>query len=177
MWGFYLNGGIEAVRKHLCRDGYQCLMPNGSLMRWRTTTENTYLVEGCFQKFDGSVFTRQTLQILPDETILISYYAPGAEHPNLTYRCRSVNEDMVLVERKWAGEIAVDSPLLVTSRDAQGRATSYRISEHDWEATLTYNEKGLLAREEIRSPEGNGAIEHEWDEEGVLVVSKFSAAP
>lgn len=126
-----------------------------------------------FQHQDGSATSRQVLQIFQDEAALISYYAPGSEQPYLTYRCHREAHDIAHVERTRAEEIAVDSPVIVTSRNDAGNVTSYRIPEAGWEVTLTYNEKGLLAREEVCAPDGDGVLEYEWDEEGALILQRF----
>lgn len=175
MWSFYLNGGIEAVLKHLCRDGFQCQMPDGSLRTWHTTVRNVGYVEGLFQHQDGRVTSRQVLEILPDETVFISYYAPDSEQPYLTYRCRREAHSIAHIERTYAKGVALDSPVIVTSRNNAGNVTSYRIPEAGWEVTLAYNEKGLLAREEIHASDGNGTMEYEWNGEGVLVLQRLIA--
>lgn len=173
MWSFYLNGGIEAVLEHLCRDGFQCQMPDGSLRTWHTIVKSINHVEGIFQKQDGDAASRQVLQIFPNEIVSISYYAPDSEQPYLTYRCRREAHDIAHVERTRAEEIAFDSPVIVTSRNDVWDVTSYCIPEAGWEVTLAYNEKGLLVREEVCAPDGNGVLEYEWDEEGVLILQRL----
>ena len=174
MWSFYLNGGVEAVIKQLCRDGFQCQMPDGSLKTWQTIMKRPDYIEGRFQNVDGSAFSRQVLQIFSDEAVLVSYYTSDSEQPYLTYHCRRETLDTACVKRKRAGEKMAYSSVVVISRNDSGKVTAYRLPEASWEVALAYNEKGFLVREEICAPDDNGVIEYEWDEKGNLVLSRLT---
>lgn len=176
MWSFYLNGGIEAVLQHLCRDGLQRQTPDGMLHTLHTIIKTDTIVEAIFSLQDGTMASRQILNVLPDKTILVSYYASDNKHPYLTYHCRPETDDVIHLKRTtWTKkkEIVCESKVIVTSRNQAGHVISYGIPEAEWNVALTYDEKGLLAREEIESPNENGVITYEWNAESVPILQRF----
>lgn len=174
MWSFYLNGGAAAVIKNLGRDGFQCKLPDGSLVTWHTTKKEANYLEGHFLTVDGTKKSHQAMHWHDEEIDKVSYYSPDSESPYLTYSCRRATSDIVDVIRE--GSKKVDYQVIVISKDEKGRVTHYRclIPEGGtWEVTLTYNILEHLIREDISTPDGKAALEYEYDDHGVLVLQRF----